>query len=117
VSLIINIVIVMATWSLLRDSVAMSLQAVPGSIEPKAVRGYLLERPGVAGLHDLHIWPMSTTEIAMTAHLCMPDGHPGDDFLSDTALHLRDRFGIGHMTVQIETSENNACLLVSDATV
>ncbi|WP_131118289.1 cation diffusion facilitator family transporter [Lichenihabitans psoromatis] len=117
VSLVVNAIIVAGTWGLLRDSVSMSMQAVPPSIEPAKVRRFLLDRPGVATLHDLHIWPMSTTEIAITAHLCMPAGHPGDHFLSETAVTLRDTFGIGHMTVQIEVSEDNRCLLAQDGAI
>src|SRR5262249_60938330 len=70
---------------------------------------YLLQRPGVVEVHDLHVWPMSTTETALTCHLVMPAGHPGDDFLMLTAAELRQRFSIGHATVQIETSEETIC--------
>ena len=117
VSLGINLVIVLGTWSLLRDSFAMSMQAVPPGIEPQAVRDYLLGCGGVVRIHDLHIWPMSTTESAMTAHIVIPAGHPGDAFLHGTAEVLRDRFGIGHMTLQIETNEDGACLLAPEHVV
>ena len=60
--------------------------------------------PGVSATHDLHIWPMSTTETVLTAHLVMPGGHPGDHFLEETQGMLRERFGIGHATLQIETA-------------
>ncbi|CAN5314876.1 cation diffusion facilitator family transporter [soil metagenome] len=80
-SLAIVIVIVWGTWGLLRDSTAMSLGAVPSGIDPVAVRGYLEKRPGVTEVCDLHIWPMSTTEAALTCHLVMPAGKPGDAFL------------------------------------
>ena len=117
VSLLIVAVIIVGTWSLLRDSVALSLSAVPTSVEPESVRQHLAGLPGVDGLHDLHIWPMSTTEIALTCHLCMPSGHPGDTFLMTAATELRTRFGIGHSTFQIETSVHTLCELAPDHVV
>ncbi len=72
---------------------------------------YLATQPGVAGLHELHISAMSTTETALTAHLVMPGGHPGDGFLMATAHGLEHRFGIGHVTLQIETDPQTACAL------
>lgn len=104
-------------WSLLKDSVRLSLAAVPPGLDASKVRAYLQERPGVAGLHDLHIWPMSTTETALTCHLVMPGGHPGDAFLAEISDDLQHRFGIGHVTIQIETSESNACALEPDDVV
>src|ERR1700757_5512084 len=100
-SLFIVGVIVWGTWSLLRDSLAMSVDAVPASIDPQAVRRYLLSCAGVTAVHDLHIWPLSTTDNALTAHLVFPAGHPGDEFLLSAATELRQRFGIGHPTLQI----------------
>ena len=116
VSLLVNAVILWGTWGLLRDSTLLSLDAVPSGIQPDRVRAWLSEQPGVARLHDLHIWPMSTTETALTVHLVTPGGQPGDAFLTGLASGLRTRFGIGHATVQIETSEAG-CELVSDHTV
>jgi cobalt-zinc-cadmium efflux system protein len=116
-SLVIVGVIVWGTWSLLRDSLAMSLDAVPASIDPQAVRNYLSSCAGVSQVHDLHIWPLSTTENALTAHLVFPGGHPGDQFLLTTATELRQRFGIGHATLQIEISEDTACHLAPDHVV
>jgi cobalt-zinc-cadmium efflux system protein len=81
------------------------------------VRAFLAGRPGVASLHDLHIWPLSTTETALTAHLVMPGGHPGDAALMDACAELRDRFGIGHATLQVEVDEATACALAPDAVV
>lgn len=81
VSLVINSVIVWGTWGLLRDSVTMSLAAVPPGIELSTIRDYIASRTGVRELHDLHVWPLSTTETALTAHLIMPDGYPGDQYL------------------------------------
>lgn len=116
-SLLICAVIIWGTWSLLRDSLAMSVAAVPSGIDPVAVRTYLCERPGVAGIHDLHIWPMSTTEVALTAHLVMSAGHPGDAFLHEIAEELEHRFGIAHPTLQIEIDPRNACELAPDEVV
>jgi cobalt-zinc-cadmium efflux system protein len=109
--------IVWGTWSLLRDSLAMSVSAVPAAIDPQAVRRYLESRPGVAAVHDLHIWPMSTTETALTAHLVLPAGHPGDEFLMQATTELKRRFGIGHTTLQIEVSAETACQLAPDHVV
>src|SRR5947209_20573417 len=102
-SLVVNAVIVWGTWTLLRDSLAMSLNAVPPSIEPDAVRAFLENLPGVMRLHDLHIWAMSTTETALSGHLVMPDGRGGDAFLTRTCEELQRRFGICHVTLQIES--------------
>ena len=117
VSLAINAAIIFGTWSLLRDGVTMSLSAVPAGVDPQKVRAFLQTLPGVARLHDLHIWPMSTTETALTAHLAMPAGHPGDRFLVEAAHGLDTRFGIGHVTLQIETSPETACALAPDNVV
>lgn len=114
VSLIIVAAIVVGTWELLKDSVNLALDAVPEAIEPLAVQTYLSELLGVAQVHDLHIWGMSTTEIALTAHLVIPEGHPGDAFLAKVTHDLHDRFGIEHATLQIETgSSGNLCSQIS----
>lgn len=110
-SLVVNAVIVYGTWSLLRDSISLAMSAVPPGIEADAVRRYLVERPGVASLHDLHIWPISTTDTALTVHLVMPEGHPGDVELMAMCETLRERFRIGHTTLQVETDEATACRL------
>ncbi|MGI4768790.1 MAG: cation diffusion facilitator family transporter, partial [Janthinobacterium lividum] len=117
VSLLVNAVIVYGTWSLLRDSSTMAMGAVPPSIEPEAVRRYLVERPGVAALHDLHIWPISTTETALTVHLVMPGGHPGDVALMACCSGLRSKFGIGHATLQVEIDETTICALAPEHVV
>ena len=115
VTLIIVAVIVVGTWQLLQDSVNLALDAVPAGIEPLAVRTYLAELPGVAQVHDLHIWGMSTTETALTAHLVMPTGFPGDAFLSRVSKELHAHFGIEHATLQIETGDPSyPCRLASD---
>jgi cobalt-zinc-cadmium efflux system protein len=107
VSLIIVVVILVGTWQLLQESLNLVTDAVPAGIEPLAVRTYLSELPGVVGVHDLHIWGMSTTETALTAHLVIPTGYPGDAFLARIAQELHDRFSIEHATVQIETGDPN----------
>jgi cobalt-zinc-cadmium efflux system protein len=102
ISLAVVAFIVRATWGLLKDSVAAALDAVPPHIEPDAVRAALLALPGVTQVHDLHIWPMTTAQVAMTAHLVMPGGHPGDAAIGHMARAMVDGFGIGHATFQIE---------------
>jgi cobalt-zinc-cadmium efflux system protein len=117
VSLAVNAVIVGGTWGLLRDSLAMSMAAVPSSLDPPKVREYLSMRPGVAAIHDFHVWPMSTTETALTCHLVMPAGHPGDAFLHDLATQLAMNIKIDHPTVQIEIDPHSACALAPDQVV
>ena len=102
VSIAIVLVIAWGTWGLLKDSVAMSLLAVPKTVSQSGVYAYLAGLPGVEAVHDLHIWPMSTTETALTAHLIIPTGHPGDQFLRDVAHDLEHHHRIGHTTLQIE---------------
>ncbi|MFV0624103.1 cation diffusion facilitator family transporter [Sphingomonas sp. ac-8] len=109
VSLLVVAVILWSTWGLLRESTVLALQAVPPGIDPDKVAAMLEDLPGVARLHDLHIWPMSTTETALTAHLVMPDGHPGDAFLANAQQRLTHDFGIGHATLQIELSGAADC--------
>ncbi|HZZ61296.1 MAG TPA: cation diffusion facilitator family transporter [Roseiarcus sp.] len=117
VSLAINAVIVWGTWGLLRESVSMSMAAVPSSVDPAGVREFLSTRPGVASIHDVHVWPVGATEIALTCHLVMPAGHPGDAFLHDLAAELARRFKIDHPTVQIEVDPESACALAPDNVV
>ena len=117
VSLVINGVIVWSTWGLLRDSLGMSMAAVPAEIDPAAVRQFLVSRTGVVAVHDLHIWSMSTTENALTCHLVMPGGHPGDAFLHELARDFARRFRIVHTTVQIEVDPHMACALAPDEVV
>ena len=117
ISLVIVAVIVWGTWGLLRESLALSLAAVPSGIAPEDIRRYLAGLPGVAAVHDLDIWAMSTTETAMTAHLVMPGGHPGDAALTGIVHELKHRFGIVHPTLQIELGDAQACALEPDSTV
>lgn len=114
-SLVISVVIVWNTWAVLRDSFNLAIDAVPTAIDERAVRLYLTELPSVAQIHDLHIWAMSTTENALTVHLIMPDGHPGDRFLQQICHDLHDRFDINHATLQIELGDTNSpCQLEPD---
>jgi cobalt-zinc-cadmium efflux system protein len=112
-SLAVCAIILIGGWGLLRDSVILALGAVPPSIATDEVARMLHDQPGVAAVHDLHIWAMSTTETALTAHLVMPDGHPGDDFLASVTHALEHRFGIGHVTLQIER-DAAACTLAGN---
>jgi cobalt-zinc-cadmium efflux system protein len=101
-SLIVALIILWSTWDLARESIHLSLQAVPWQIELAAVRSYLESLPGVTRVHDLHIWAMSTTENALTAHLVKPILTDEDRFLAEVSHTLLDRFGIVHTTIQIE---------------
>lgn len=105
-SLIVAALIFLAGADLLRDSVTMALAGVPRGIDPDAVEAHLIAQPGVARIHDLHIWPMSTTEFALTAHLVMPNGFPGDAFLAACAHGVAHHFGITHATFQVEIGED-----------
>ncbi|RSV39862.1 cation transporter [Sphingomonas sp. ABOLE] len=109
ISLVVVVVILVGTWGLLRESLTMALQAVPDRIDLDAVEQALLAQPGVARVHDLHVWPMSTTETALTAHLVMPAGHPGDAFLLHLQQRLAHDFRIEHSTVQIELGNGAEC--------
>lgn len=104
-SLIIAILIVYGTWDLLRSSLNLALHAVPEGIDAQAVHDYLSSLEGVSEVHDLHIWGMSTTETALTAHLVFPAGHPGDAVLGEICGTLHRRFAIGHSTIQIEMGD------------
>ena len=106
IGLVIAVVILASTWGLLRDSMQLALAAVPIHIDADAVRAYLCGLDGVSAVHDLHIWAMSTTENALTAHLVMPGGHPGDTFLADVAHAIEHRHRVGHVTLQIETADS-----------
>ena len=107
VSIAIAVLIFGQTWGLLRESVEMSLGAVPRGIDYDKVWIELRLLPGVARVHHVHIWPMSTTETVLTAHLVMPRGHPGDAFLEEARDMLKHKFGIGHATIQVEIIGEN----------
>ena len=101
VSIIVSAIIFWQTWGLLRETIEMSLNAVPRGIDYDEVKSALAAMPGVTATHDLHIWPMSTTETVLTAHLVL-GSDPSPSFIGDAAKMLHDRFGIGHTTIQIE---------------
>ncbi len=108
ISLVIVVVVLIGTWGLLRDSLNLAVDAVPAAIEPEEVREFLTSQPGVASLHDLHIWAMSTTESALTAHLVMPETPADDAFLHRLTEELHRRFDIDHATLQVERDADQA---------
>lgn len=114
ISIAIALVIVWGTWDLLKDSLHLAVAGVPEGIETQKVRGALEGLAGVSNVHDLHIWPTSTTASALTAHLVLRDGHPGDAFLREATHMLQDRFGIAHATLQIEHGDAQTCALQCD---
>lgn len=107
-SLAIAVLITLSTWRLLRDSLDLALDVVPGGIRESDVQAYLGALPGVVEVHDLHIWALSTTETALTAHLVRPGHAPEDSLLNRIADELHDRFGIGHATLQLEEGDETA---------
>jgi cobalt-zinc-cadmium efflux system protein len=107
VSLAIVLVILVGTWGLLRDSVNLALDAVPPNINVSEVQAYLASLPSVLEVHDLHVWAMSTTEVALTAHLVKPDPANDDVMIAQVTQQLRDRFGIQHSTIQWERVRAN----------
>ena len=108
-SLLIAVVIAYGTWGVFRESLDLALDAVPPGIDAGAIDAYLRSIAGVTNVHDLHIWPMSTTEVALTAHLLVPEKEFGDDAITDVCRTLRDRFGVGHSTLQIERGDGEEC--------
>ncbi len=108
VSLVVAAVILAGTWGLLRESLDLALDAVPPGIELSSIRAFLGALPGVCAVHDLHVWPMSTTEVALTAHLVIPGPRPADSFYDRAARGLHDRFGIEHTTLQIECGDDDS---------
>ena len=116
-SLGIAVVIVVGTWGLLRDSVNLALDGAPREIDVAEVRAWLAAQPGVEEIHDLHIWAMSTTETALTAHVIRPANDDADTFLHATCEALSTRFNIGHSTLQVETDADSACRLAPHGVV
>ncbi|MFK7841013.1 MAG: cation diffusion facilitator family transporter [Sphingorhabdus sp.] len=114
ISLFIVGLIFWSTWGLLSEAIRMSLAGVPRDIDLEEVLDYLASLPGVQTVHDLHVWPMSTSETAMTAHLVLPDGHPGRGFLADVQKEVKARFSIHHITIQIELEDEEAELCQID---
>jgi len=104
----VSAVIAWTAWDLFRTAAGALLDRVPRHVDPAALERFLLDLPGVEGVHDLHVWNLSATQVAMTAHLVMPAGHPGNGFLDRLARTLAARFGIDHATIQIETAAPDA---------
>ncbi len=119
VSLAVSLVILRGTWGLLKDSMRLALNAVPSGINPTDVLDFLKAKKGVEKVHDLHIWGMSTTENALTAHLVMPAGHPGDSFIHHVCEELNHKYNLHHSTLQIELGNDphHPCSLESDEVV
>jgi cobalt-zinc-cadmium efflux system protein len=114
VSLAVSVTILVSTWSILKESLNLALDAVPPGIDPEAVRTHLERIAGVLEVHDLHIWAMSTTETALTVHLVMPGGYPGDKAIDEIVTRLRHDFAIGHCTLQVEEGTlQHKCALVT----
>ncbi|MCY7340124.1 MAG: cation diffusion facilitator family transporter [Sphingomonas bacterium] len=116
-SLVIVVIIVIGTWGTLKTAIGMSLDRVPEHIPPAEVVAALEALPGVTRIHDLHIWSLSTTEVALTCHLIMPAGCPGDAFLYAASTMLHDRFRIEHATIQVERGSGEDCAQASAAAV
>ncbi len=116
-SLLIAAVIFVSTWGLLRDSLNLAIDGVPRALDPHEIRGWLKAQEGVDDLHDLHIWPLSTTSTALTVHLLMPQPPSGDAFLHGLAEELNTRFGISHATLQVERGDADADCAQSDSCV
>lgn len=117
ISLMIALLVVIGTWSLLSQSLHLAFDGVPQSVKLPEVRAHLRALPGVAEVHDLHVWAMSSAETALTAHLVMPAGHPGDAFIAEALERLHDEFDIEHATLQIEIGDSgHPCRLATHAT-
>ncbi|WP_118179409.1 cation diffusion facilitator family transporter [Paraburkholderia phosphatilytica] len=111
-SIAVVLVVLYGTWGLLRDSMRLALDAVPPGVDLQRIRGFLAEQPGVTDVHDLHVWALSTTGNALTAHLVMPAGHPGDQTVDRIVAALRERFDMHHATLQVDlgTTEHRCAL-------
>jgi cobalt-zinc-cadmium efflux system protein len=117
VSMAVSLAVLVSTWSLLKHALDLALDAVPRHIEPEAIRAWLESRPGVATVHDLHIWGMSTTEVALTAHVVMTGPADHSRFVAAACKELCAHFGIAHPTLQIEHETSHECALAPDEVV
>jgi cobalt-zinc-cadmium efflux system protein len=116
-SLVIALLVVFGTWSLFSQSLHLAFDGVPAGVDLNAVKTSLAGFNGVAEVHDLHIWAIGTSETAMTVHLVMPDGHPGDAFFVEVNEVLHEQFDIEHATIQIEVGDTGQpCMLANHVT-
>ena len=106
ISLLIVVVIIISTWSVFRDSFNLAMDGVPKGIDVEEVRSFILKQEGITEIHDLHIWAMSTTQVALTAHLVRATTTLDDEFLHRLSKELKERFDIIHPTIQIESDKN-----------
>ena len=111
ISLLIVAVILVGTWSLLRDSMNLAIDSVPKGIDMAGIKRYLTGLENVSQIHDLHVWPLSTTEVALSVHLIMVDDSLNNDFLPKLQQQLHDRFSIEHSTIQVERHDDGPCML------
>jgi cobalt-zinc-cadmium efflux system protein len=116
VALAIGAAVAWSSFGLFKSALHLSLSGVPEHIEIAEIEHWLRAQPGVSDVHDLHVWPLSTTSVALTAHLVMPQGHSGDSFLDELAHELEHRFGIAHSTLQVERGDGPECRLAPAVT-
>ncbi len=114
-SLGIVVVILLATWSLLRESMDLAMDSVPSGTNLVGIREYLKALPGVTQMHDLHVWALSTSEVALSAHLVVKEGEDCSRLLEEAQRHLHEEFGIEHSTIQLEPGGAVDCLLDGSA--
>ena len=117
ISLLIVAVILVGTWSLLRDSINLAIDSVPEGIDIAGIKRYLTSLKNVSQIHDLHVWPMSTTEVALSVHLIIVDDSLNNDFLPKLQQQLHDRFSIEHSTIQVERQCDGPCMLNKDGCI
>lgn len=113
ISILIALVIIFGSWGLLKESINLAIHATPKNINISEVKSYLAQLEGIKEMHDLHIWALSTTSTALSVHLLMQNGHPGDNFIREITHHLQHYFNINHVTIQIEIGDTDAsCNLI-----
>ena len=114
IAILVSLLIAWTAFKLLKSGLGLSFDGVPATLDRASVSAWLARQPGVVKVHDLHIWSLSTSRTALTAHLVMPGGHPGDSFLNQISEELEHTFAIDHATLQVETDESAACALEPD---
>lgn len=117
ISLLIVAVVLVGTWSLLRDSMNLAIDSVPEHIDIAGIKSYLSRLENVSQFHDLHVWPMSTTEVALSVHLIITEDSTGNDLLNELQRELHDNFNIEHSTIQVERQDDGPCVLDKNACV